>query len=61
LPREQATCVRPAGLCSPPRGAAIDYHNWRNRVWAQVLNRAGVSGMFHMLRHLLVTALIPSG
>lgn len=39
----------------------IDYHNWRNRVWAPLLKKAGVSGIFHMLRHFFVTALIQSG
>jgi integrase len=52
----------PGELVFPgPRGAPIDYHNWRNRVWAPLLKRAGVTGTFHMLRHFFVTALIQSG
>src|SRR5215475_9908023 len=39
----------------------IDYHNWRNRVWAPLLKKADVIGTFHMLRHFYVTALIQSG
>src|SRR5215831_21401633 len=39
----------------------IDYHNWRNRVWAPLLKKADVIGTFHMLRHFFVTALIQSG
>ena len=42
-------------------GAPIDYHNWRNRVWAPLLKKAGVTGTFHMLRHFFVTALIQIG
>jgi integrase len=44
-----------------PRGEPIDYHNWRNRVWAPLMKEAGVTGTFHMLRHFFVTALIQSG
>ena len=54
-----------------PNGNPIDYHNWRNRVWAPLLKRTGpdgehpkreeIKGTFHMLRHLFVTALIQSG
>jgi integrase len=42
-------------------GKPIEYHNWRNRVWAPLLKRAGVTGHFHMLRHFFVTPLIQSG
>ena len=60
------TCLHrlrtPGELVFPgPAGAPIDYHNWRNRVWAPLLKKVGVSGTFHMLRHFYVTALIQSG
>src|SRR6266699_3227657 len=42
-------------------GQPIDYHNWRARVWAPLLQRVSVTGTFHMLRHFFVTALIQSG
>jgi len=52
-------------------GAPLDYHNWRNRVWASLLKKTGpddenpkrvaIVGTFHMLRHFFVTALIQSG
>ena len=44
-----------------PAGKPIDYHNWRARVWAPLLKKAGVTGTFHTLRHFFVTALIQSG
>jgi len=44
-----------------PSGQPIDYHNWRARVWAPLLEAAGVSGTFHMLHHFFATALIQSG
>jgi integrase len=42
-------------------GKRIEYHNWRSRIWAPLLKRAGVTSTFHMLRHIFVTALIQSG
>ena len=44
-----------------PAGKPIDYHNWRARVWAPLLKKAGVTGTFHTLRHFFVTALIQLG
>jgi integrase len=39
----------PGELVFPgPGGAPIECHNWRDRVWAQLLKKAGVSGKFHM-------------
>jgi hypothetical protein len=52
----------PGELVFPgPSTQPIDYHNWRNRVWAPLLKKAGVTGTFHMLRHFFVTALIQGG
>jgi integrase len=52
----------PGELVFPGHGGApIEYHNWRSRVWAPLLKKAGVTGNFHMLRHFFVTALIQSG
>jgi integrase len=44
-----------------PGGAPSECHNWRDRVWAPLLKKAGVTGTFHMLRHFFVTALIQGG
>jgi integrase len=64
--RTQGTLVFPG-----PTGKPIDHHNWRRRVWAQLLaktrpdadnpDRVAIDGTFHMLRHFYVTALIQSG
>jgi hypothetical protein len=52
-------------------GKPLDHHNWRARTWAPLLAKTGpddenpqrvaIEGIFHMLRHFYVTALISSG
>jgi integrase len=54
-----------------PEGGPLDYKNFRDRVWAPLLERTGpdkehpkrvaVTGTLHMLRHSYATALIQSG
>jgi integrase len=54
-----------------PEGGPLDYKNFRDRVWATLLERTGpdekhprrvaVTGTLHMLRHSYATALIQSG
>lgn len=54
-----------------PEGGPLDYKNFRDRVWATLLQRTGpnkehpkrepVTGTLHMLRHSYATALIQSG
>jgi len=54
-----------------PEGGPLDYKNFRDRVWAPLLERTGpdkehpkrvaVRGTLHMLRHSYATALIQSG
>jgi integrase len=54
-----------------PEGGPLDYKNFRDRVWAPLLERTGpdtkhpkrvaVTGTIHMLRHSYATALIQSG
>jgi integrase len=54
-----------------PGGGPLDYKNFRDRVWAPLLERTGpdkehpkrerVVGTMHMLRHSYATALIQSG
>jgi hypothetical protein len=54
-----------------PEGGPLDYKNFRDRVWAPLLERTGpdekhpkrvpVTGKLHMLRHSYATALIQSG
>jgi integrase len=55
--------LRPPGeLVFPSRsGAPIDYHNWHARSWVPRLERTGITGTSHILRHFFVTALIQSG
>jgi site-specific recombinase XerD len=54
-----------------PEGGPLDYKNFRDRVWAPLLERTApdeqhpkrvtVTGTLHMLRHSYATALIQSG
>ena len=54
-----------------PEGGPLDYKNFRDRVWAPLLESTGpdakhpkrvaVTGTLHMLRHSYATALIQSG
>jgi integrase len=44
----------PGELVFPGHGGApIEYHNWRSRVWAPLLKKAGVTGNFHIVAALL--------
>jgi integrase len=44
-----------------PEGGPLDYKNFRDRVWAPLLERSKVTGTLHMLRHSYATALIQAG
>jgi integrase len=44
-----------------PEGGPLDYKNFRDRVWAPLLERTKVTGTLHMLRHSYATALIQAG
>ena len=44
-----------------PEGGPLDYKNFRDRVWAPLLERTAVTGTLHQLRHSYATALIQSG
>lgn len=45
-----------------PRGAALDYPRWRQRVWVPAVREAGLVGVnFHDLRRANATALVHDG
>ena len=44
-----------------PEAGPLDYKNFRDRVWAPLLEEANVTGTIHMQRHSYATALIQSG
>ena len=45
-----------------PEGDALDYSNWRRRIWLPAVRRAGLDGVgFHDLRRLNATAMVLDG
>jgi len=51
-----------AYVFSSPDGDALDYSNWRRRIWLPAIRRAGLEGAgFHDLRRLNATAMVLDG
>jgi integrase len=49
-------------IFTSPRGTALDYSRWRQRVWLPAVNAAGIAGTsFHDLRRANATALVLDG
>jgi site-specific recombinase XerD len=44
-----------------PDGGPLDHKNFHPRVWVPLVQRAGLTGHPHMLRHSYATALIQAG